>query len=584
MESLELDSVRQAIVTALQRTSEATERVYLKLGQTYPTLVEELDSDLVTNQELIASRDFLSRTASDTLENIQNREARFAQGHQERLALVGALDRQMERLGELKVGIDHIREDSVQMELLSLNAMVIAVRAGESGRAFSCITDELKKTSNQTLELTGKVGRGEQVLGRSFADFKVSLQGLNQLEKDLFSSFLTRVSRVFQGLGEASQVLVDRLAEIQKQTADVKAPLVRIVVEIQNQDRIRQSIDHVLLSLQEMRSETAPTPEAELDNLAYLEVLPGLCSQVLGEIQDQIRHNRVSFSSLLAAAQIKVGALEKEREALVSSLDTDTTGGALDQWFHQGTTLFHDFGVESDRLGRNRELSSQKSVLLRRAAKTLVDDLHSFDKVLDQFRNVDLAARIQVARHAALAPMRGNATEMTTLTLTIEGDTGRCIGITGGFFQGVEELFRTYTNNAAGRAAEDQRFREGLQQTVRQLKDARDALQRSVQESRVFTSAFLDQFSQTEADLKTLDELVVDIEAQKANLSTLKAQISQMKQSLLAKQGLSEWKVNEERLKSMVEHFTIFSHKKFAAQLGEFELESSVDSGEVTLF
>ncbi len=584
MVHLELDHVRKAIITALQNTSQATEGVYLKLGQTYPALVRELDSDLVDNQDLVSARNTLTRTTADALSDLESWDVRLVRGHQERHAFLEALDHLMERLGELKAGVEDIREDSVQMELLSLNAMVIAVRAGESGRAFSCITDELKKTSNQTLELTEQVGRGEVVLGRSFEDFKASLQGLNQLEKDMLSSFLTQARRVFQGLGEASQVLVDRLSQIQRQTSDVKDPLVRIVVEIQNQDRIRQSIDHVLISLEEMRSEATPTPEAQLDNFAYLEVLAGLCSQVLDEIQDQIRHNRQSFSRLLAAAQLKVGTLERERTALVSGLDTGTSSGALERGFQEGTTLFHAFEAESDRLVRHREISFQKSLLLRRAAKTLVEGLQSFDKILDQFRNVDLAARIQVARHAALGSMKGNASEMTTLTHTIEADTGRCIAITGGFYQGVEDLFRAYTVNATARATEDHGFREGLQQTVTQLKDARDTLKQTVQESQVFTSTFLDQFSQTEADLQTLDRLVVDIEEQKASLKSLGEQVSQAKGVLLAERGLSDWKLNEERLKTMVENFTIFSHKKLAAQLGEFELSASVDSGEVTLF
>ncbi len=53
---------------------------------------------------------------------------------------------------------------------------------------------------------------------------------------------------------------------------------------------------------------------------------------------------------------------------------------------------------------------------------------------------------------------------------------------------------------------------------------------------------------------------------------------------LLAAHGIEGWKLESEKLKAMIDRFTIFTHKKFAAELGDFEVESSVASGEVTLF
>ena len=60
--------------------------------------------------------------------------------------------------------------------------------------------------------------------------------------------------------------------------------------------------------------------------------------------------------------------------------------------------------------------------------------------------------------------------------------------------------------------------------------------------------------------------------------------IGQEKRALLKERGLETWTLSNTQLKAMVGRFTMFTHKKIAAELGNFEVEDSVDSGEVTLF
>ena len=53
--------------------------------------------------------------------------------------------------------INNIKEGSIEMELISLNAMTVALKSGTAGKAFSFITDELKKLSAQTIKLTDQL-------------------------------------------------------------------------------------------------------------------------------------------------------------------------------------------------------------------------------------------------------------------------------------------------------------------------------------------------------------------------------------------------------------------------------------------
>lgn len=583
MGSTGFDSLRQSVLEALAAVSLSTEQVYQRMGDAFPRLVRELDVHFGSASD--AGRDPLSETVAATLATIADHDRLYTQAHRESDEMLAQLEQQLVALGRLGECIGDIREDSVLMELISLNAMVIAVKAGESGRAFSCITGELKQLSNQTMGLTDQIAAGEQALDRVFGEFKADLKRLNASEQALLNAFLARVREVFEGLNQGASGLLAGLEAIRRRTDEVKAPLVRIVVEIQNQDRIRQGIDHVLLSLREFQDIDESDPlEEQLDEVSFLEILPELSSQVLEEIAGQIAENRAAFHRSLADAGRLIEALERERAAFLAEHLESRREGSLEHWFQAGERSFEDFVSQSEGASRSREYTFRRSSVLQRNVADLVDSLRSFDVLLSKFRNIDLASRIQVARQAALASMKDNASEMSALTRKIEKDVGTSISITSAFFSTVEALFQSYRGQFGQRVKQDEAFHQQLRSTMANLRSSKQFLNQQVRESRVFSQTFTELFARTEADLSTLDQLLDALAQQKRHLAEIRTKVVEKKRQIMAAHGVSEWKLESQKLKSMIDRFTIFTHKQIAAELGDFEVEQAVASGDVTLF
>ncbi len=584
MDSQTLEQLRGALVSSLKGISRSTEEVYLRMGDVYPALVAELDTGLKMSEGVGAAQESLVRATSQALRLIEDRDSAISANLQGTRSRLAELDRQIGQLETLESGVALIRDDSSLMKLLSLNAMVIAAKAGNPGRAFSCISDELQRTSHQTLELTNRVDQGQKALVRSFEEFTASLVDLNEESTTGISDFMSRVKEIFAGLNQGSEDLVVQLDSLRAQTAEVKGPLVSIMVEIQNQDRIRQGLDHVISTIEELVwDEGGGALEVQLSNLSYLEVLPELCRLVLEEVQDQIRHNREVFTCSLQTARGVVQNLQAQRASLVRSQEPGAALG-LDHWLALGEQQFSAFDEHTQALGRRQDLALRTTSVLRRTARSLVESLQSFDTILARFRSVGLAARIQIGRHASLSSMQGNATEMTSLTQRMESHMTRCIGVIASFFGAAEGVFRSFQDESAVQADQDQAFRQGLSEALSRLREAKGALDESLDDSEVFSAAFLDQFSLTDADLEILDQLLDEMDKKKKRLEDLKAQVSRIKQDLLAAAGLSDWKLPEGRLQTLVGRFTIFRHKAFAARWADLEIGSATEAGEVTLF
>jgi len=387
------------------------------------------------------------------------------------------------------------------------------------------------------------------------------------------------------GLKSESDRLLGELQGIRKKSEEVKAPLVKIMVAIQNQDRIRQSLDHVKLSLTEfVKHESSEATEDVLDELSFLETLPELSVLVLDEIQTQILGDRKLFQKSIEEARRLVQGLEAERLDFLELHFNGRQKGTLEIGFESCEKLFFDFLKDAESHIRGQEQSRRRISSLQGYVTDLVDSLSSFEELVSRFRNIDIASRIQVARHKELSAMNNNATEMSALTERISGDYVAAISLAREFFSAVEGVFSAFSRQDQTRLGSDQEFNERLNQVVAALKAGHAALVQSIRDSEVFTVGFTKQFSQSEHDLVVLDGLKNAISEQKKSLQEVKTRISAEKKGVMKELGIAEWKLENEKLKAIVSRFTIFAHKKMAAGLGEFEVEDSVESGDVTLF
>ncbi len=89
-------------------------------------------------------------------------------------AKLSRLGAQTQDIGEV---IELIREVADQTNLLALNAAIEAARAGEAGKGFAVVADEVKKLAEKTLQATNKVEATVQAIKTGAED---SLQGIKQ--------------------------------------------------------------------------------------------------------------------------------------------------------------------------------------------------------------------------------------------------------------------------------------------------------------------------------------------------------------------------------------------------------------------
>ena len=124
------------ILFSINQVSDLSEKYFLDLGNLFASLLDRDSENSIQHLQSVL------KTMQAGNEKTTAQEDALFNGYDEKYnPLFSELNSKIETLSKLDKFIAAIKEDSEQMELIALNAMVISIKSGEKGQAFSRITE-----------------------------------------------------------------------------------------------------------------------------------------------------------------------------------------------------------------------------------------------------------------------------------------------------------------------------------------------------------------------------------------------------------------------------------------------------------
>ncbi|MCL2520172.1 MAG: hypothetical protein FWE37_04115 [Spirochaetaceae bacterium] len=349
-----------------------------------------------------------------------------------------------------------------------------------------------------------------------------------------FEDKALEVVRALQGLDK-------RMADTVKQANGVSRPILLAMEEIQKQDIMRQSIEQVIMVIEEYHNEEGL--DEELEKITFKVDLLELAQNIINEVKKLASTVKVAFNERIE----QIADILKQMEELRFTIYQSDKEGQL---------------VSCDV---NAILTNIKDIL----ANLNEPYLRYFAR-----KTKIIKAHRAVLRKAQQFLNKAGDNEEELKAMNIIGKV-------------VAAEMQTVHDTASTAINEHYDFintRDDLVTTLELLASLYTEMLGIIKNVPLYTHKFLNYFTTVKDKVTQIDTAINFLTEAEQAIEVVKGPLKERHEQLLKEANLTKYDLKSQRIIKLTERFTILSNKKVAGEIVGFDVEQGIDDSEIILF
>lgn len=239
----------------IETSRQQMETAISELSQRFSGIVDKLDNTVRTTS-----------AATSSIDSESGLVAVFAKSERELGSVVATMESAMSSKTEMLEKVQSLNHFTVELQqmasdvasiawqtnLLAINAAIEAAHAGENGRGFSVLAQEVRKLSALSGDTGKRITEKVSLINAAIVETRESAEASNLEESRSMASSQDTITAVLSQLRAVTDTLVASTDLLKDESLDIKAEISEALVQLQFQDRVSQIMSHVKSNIERL--------------------------------------------------------------------------------------------------------------------------------------------------------------------------------------------------------------------------------------------------------------------------------------------------------------------------------------------